>query len=71
MSFLTNFKRDRQILENDGVYIGGWSMRNLIKPVMKDNKHGMSPMIPLARLPMLLETDPGESHYRQQRGPRA
>jgi hypothetical protein len=40
MSFFTNFARDREILQNDGVYIGGWTLKNVIKPAYKDNKHG-------------------------------
>lgn len=45
MSFFTNFGRDREVLQNDGVYIGGWTMKNVLKPVYKDNKNGMQKAI--------------------------
>ncbi|KAH8879722.1 MFS general substrate transporter [Thozetella sp. PMI_491] len=35
---LSRFSRDRKLLEDEGVYIGGWSLKNLFAPSYKDGK---------------------------------
>src|SRR4051812_43012861 len=40
MKFLKSFHEDRKALEQEGVYIGGWSFKNVITPTFKDGKHG-------------------------------
>lgn len=46
MSFFANFSRDREVLESDGVNIGGWSVKNLIKPSYQHEKPGTSCILP-------------------------
>jgi hypothetical protein len=36
----TFFVRERDALEKEGVYIGGWSVKNALIPKKTDGKHG-------------------------------
>lgn len=36
----SSFARHRDALEQEGVYIGGWSFRNALMPRKLDGKHG-------------------------------
>ncbi|KAH7327535.1 major facilitator superfamily domain-containing protein [Rhexocercosporidium sp. MPI-PUGE-AT-0058] len=42
MKFLKSFDEDRKALEQEGVYIGGWSFKNVLTPTFKDGKHDSS-----------------------------
>ncbi len=35
-----SFAEKRAMLEEEGILIGGWSMRNIVTPKKKDGKHG-------------------------------
>lgn len=37
---LKSFRAQRDELEKEGVYIGGWSFKNVLTPKKLDGKHG-------------------------------